>query len=192
MFVRVKRNYAFLASALTLGIAISGCTTAGGNRSVASRTAMDRAIGQCVASVAVGAAVGAIVGGIAAGKRSAGRGALVGGAIGVGRCAILLHVAAAEDRARIRQAELSAIRANASQTRSIRTNSGKSASIRTDISAAPLPAAKPAQATASPEEPTYTACRYSKQTVTVDGQSAAGERQLWCRAETGDWQPIVS
>jgi hypothetical protein len=151
---------------------------------------MDRAIGECVARVAVGAAVGALIGGVAGGKNSAGRGALVGGAVGVGRCAILMQVAAAEDRARIREAELAAVQSNASQTRTIKTKAGKTASVRTQIAQAPIPASRPPSASASKPATTYTNCRFAEQTVTVEDQSASAGRQLWCRAETGDWQAI--
>jgi hypothetical protein len=151
---------------------------------------MDRAIGECVASVAVGATLGAIVGGIAGGRNAAGRGALIGGAIGVGRCAILMEVAAAEDRARIREAEMAAVRSNASQTRAITTRSGKRATVRTQVAPAAVPTPRPGGSGATVPKPTYTNCRYAEQTVTVAGQSASAGRQLWCRADTGDWQAI--
>jgi hypothetical protein len=147
---------------------------------------MDRAIGECAASVAAGAVLGAVIGGIAGGNRGAGRGALIGGAVGVGRCAVLMQMAAAEDRQRLRAAERAAIAANASQTTSIRTKSGKSASIRTQVT----PASAPVPASAS-KAPAYTTCRYAEQSVTVDGQTASGGRQLWCRADTGDWTAVA-
>lgn len=171
-----------------LTAAVAGCTTAGGGMSPARSTAMDRAIGECVASVAVGAAMGAIIGGVAGGRNAAGRGALIGGAVGVGRCAILVQVAAAEDRARIRQAELAAVQTNASQTRTITTKSGKKASVRTQVVPAPVP--RPNPSSTAKTEPKYTNCRFAEQTVSMEGQSASAGKQLWCRAETGDWQAI--
>lgn len=151
---------------------------------------MDRAISQCAAGVVVGVALGALIGGAAGGKNAAARGALVGGAVGVGRCAILVQVAAAEDRARIRQAELAAVQSNASQTRTIKTKAGKTASVRTQIAQAPIPAPRPSSNSAAKSEPKYTNCRFAEQTVIVEGQSASAGKQLWCRAETGDWQAI--
>lgn len=190
--MRGTRGKVFVAfSVLAAAVPVlSGCATSGGGSQVARSTAMDRAIGGCVASVAVGVTLGALVGGVAGGRNAAGRGALIGGAIGVGRCAILMEVAAAEDRARIREAELAAIRSNASQTRAITTRSGKRATVRTQVAPASVPTPRPAPGGATAPKPTYTNCRYAEQTVTVAGQSASAGRQLWCRADTGDWQAI--
>lgn len=171
-----------LATAAVMLLALQGCTTASGSSGGMQRTAMDRAIGECAASVAAGAVLGAVIGGITGGNRGAGRGALIGGAVGVGRCAVLMQMAAAEDRQRLRAAERAAIAANASQTTSIRTKSGKNASIRTQVTPASAPASKAL---------TYTTCRYAEQSVTLDGQTASGGRQLWCRADTGDWTAIA-
>lgn len=181
-----KRGLAALAAIL----ALSGCATGSGGGQVARSTAMDRAIGECFAGIAVGTALGAIVGGIAGGRNAAGRGALIGGAVGVGRCAILMEVAAAEDRARIRQAELAAIRANASQTRVMTTRSGKRAAVRTEIGPAPVPPPRPAVSGATASRPNYTNCRFGAQTVTIDGQSASAGRQIYCRSEIGDWEAV--
>lgn len=179
MVSQTRRPIAAIGYVLALGMVVSGCASTSGTATVASRTAMDRAIGQCVAGVVVGAGLGAVIGGITGGNNAAGRGALIGGAVGVGRCAVLVHVAAAEDRERVRQAERAAVLAASSRTTTISTKSGKTASVRTDVAPAP-----------AKQNTAYTTCRYAQQTVTVEGQSASGERQLWCRTETGDWNPI--
>ena len=208
---------------------------------VAATTAMDRAIGNCIISVGFGAGFGAILGAAVGGERGAAQGAIAGGLIGAGRCAVLIQVAAAEDRERIREAELAAIEANRTTTETITTESGKSAVIKTVVSPAPIPTAaapsRPSTTAPAPSEqpqtssdvaeqtvepteqpqtsvetnqqetsseneevetaaaqtssePQYTTCRESAQTITVDGQTADGGTQLWCRIETGDWQPI--
>jgi hypothetical protein len=178
---------------------LSGCTTVGG-ASFASQTATDRAIGQCVASVVISAGLGALAGAAINGGRGAGTGAIVGGAVGVGACAVLMQVAAAEDRARVREAEQEAIAANSTQTKRFSNNSGRNVAVTTSVSSAPIPTPKKKAATAgatpakaaADEKPQFTACRYSQQTVSVDGQSANGGKQLWCRLDTGDWKPIAS
>ncbi|WHA43994.1 hypothetical protein [Agrobacterium larrymoorei] len=159
---------------------------------------MDRAIGQCVASVVISAGIGALAGAAIGGGRSAGRGALVGGAVGVGACAVLMQIAAAEDRARIRQEEENAVAANASRTSSFSSKNGKHVAVTTKVTNAPVPTPRATGTTSSTEKkeaaakPQFTACRYAEQTVNVEGQAADGGRQLWCRLDTGDWKPIAS
>jgi hypothetical protein len=164
---------------------------------VAGSTATEQAIGQCAASLIISAGVGALIGAAIGGSNSAGTGALVGAAVGAGACAVLLQVADEEDKRQIREAERAAVLANASRSKTIRTKSGKTAQITTKVTTAPVPRAAPAEtgtttATASSEPPAFTNCRYSEQTISVDGQSAGSGKQLWCRLDTGDWQPIKS
>ncbi len=179
--------------------ALSGCTTVAGGASYASQTATDKAIGQCVASVVISAGIGALVGAAIDGGNGAGRGAIIGGVAGVGACAVLIQVAAAEDRARVRTAERDAIAQNASGTTRFSNKSGKDVAVTTSVSNAPIPAPrKTTTSSATPAKvavetkPQFTACRYAQQTVSVEGQSAGGGRQLWCRLDTGDWKPIAS
>jgi hypothetical protein len=201
MILRFKRATGAVLSVALVTTSLSGCTTTGAG--FASQTAMDRAIGQCVASVVISAGIGALAGAAIDGSSGAGRGALIGGAAGIGACAVLMQVAAAEDRARVRDAERAAVAANASQTTRFSNDSGRNVAVTTNISNAPIPtprkaassstAAKAAPAKAAADaKPQFTACRYSQQTVSVDGQSASGGRQLWCRLDTGDWKPIAS
>jgi surface antigen len=166
------------------------------------QTATDRAIGQCVATVAGGAIIGALIG------KDRKSGALIGAGIGAGACAVLLQVASREDKARIAAAEQEALRANASRTVSFQTTSGKQATVSTRVASvkppkrsAPVVAAAPSTptavarpapvVTAAAAEPSYTACRYATQTITVDGQSSDESKQLWCRVDTGDWQAVA-
>jgi hypothetical protein len=179
-------------------VALQGCVTTSGQPGVAGATATEQAIGQCAASLIISAGVGALIGAAIGGSDSAGTGALVGAAVGAGACAVLLQVADEEDKRQIREAERAAVLANASRSKTIRTKSGKTAQISTKVTSAPIPRAAPADAgattavasTAPP--PAFTNCRYSEQTISVDGQSAGGGKQLWCRLDTGDWQPIKS
>ncbi|ARQ13511.1 hypothetical protein NXC12_PD00422 (plasmid) [Rhizobium etli] len=193
----ISKTRATLVVPLVVSIGLQGCTTVGG-ASYASTTAMDRAIGKCLASTVISAGLGALAGAAIDGGRGAGRGALIGTAVGVGACAVLLQIAAEEDRTRVREAELAAIESNTSSTRAFVSRSGKSIAVSTRVASAPVPTVKP-DATAKPSKgasgetkPQFTACRYSEQTVSVDGQSAGSGKQLWCRLDTGDWKPIKS
>jgi len=217
---------------------------------------MDRAIAGCIGSVAIGAIGGAIIGAALGGNRGLGQGAVVGAAVGVGRCAILVEMAAAEDRAQLREAELAAISAGQTSTRSITTTKGRTATVLTRVSKAPLPAPqkvkveRPVAAATSPVAPTpqtapaaggvsapssnerteiasdadgtirvdenvavaepaterpqvktmsfveerqnFTECRFSEMIIDIDGQSADGGKQKWCKAVDGAWEPVSS
>jgi hypothetical protein len=179
-------------------VALQGCVTTSGQYA-ATETATERAIGQCAASLIISAGVGAIIGAAIGGSDTAGQGALIGAAVGAGACAVLLQVAAEEDKQQLRAAERAAVLANASRSTTIRTKSGKAARVSTKVTPAPVPRAAPAQQTAAatpdaapPPPPNFTTCRYAEQTISVDGSSAEGGKQLWCRLDTGDWQPIRS
>lgn len=123
-------------------IVVQGCATTSTDGTKVQSTAMDKAVSECVASVAIGAIGGAVIGGMLGGSRGVGQGAAIGAVAGVGRCAILMEIAASEDRAKVREAELAALQSNQSQTRNITTKNGKSATLRTKVTQAPLPQAK--------------------------------------------------
>lgn len=167
-----QRKTALVLSAI---IFLSGCASGPGS------TAMDRAITKCVLSIGAGAALGAVIGSQAG---SAGKGAAIGGAVGAGACAIFIKLANDEDRARIRALEEQAIRQNQSRVQSFQSKDGSQVTVQTRVSEAPVPKSS------ANTEPEYTACRYSEQTVSLEGQSARVEPQLWCRLEPGDWQPV--
>lgn len=198
------------------GVAVQGCTTTTADGRKVSSTAMDRAVSECVASVAIGAISGAVIGGALGGSRGMGQGAAIGAVAGVGRCAILMEIAAAEDRAKVREAELAALQSDKPQTRSITTKSGKSATVRTRVSPAPLPVAKEAEkpaptvvaqsntvpaatqasatAVASYAEELnsdYTACRFTELLIDMDGGTADTGKQKWCKSNQGDWEPVT-
>ena len=176
---------------------------------------MDKAVSDCVASVAIGAISGAVIGGVLGGNRGMGQGAAIGAVAGVGRCAILIEIAAAEDRAKVREAELAALQTNTPQTRSITTRNGKSATVRTKVASAPLPTAKAdkpvqtaeMQPTTTPAAPQtsatavasyaeelnsdYTACRFTELLIDMDGGTADAGKQRWCKSSQGDWEPVT-
>lgn len=208
-------NRASIAAVVMCCIAVQGCTTTSADGTKVSSTAMDKAVSDCVASVAIGAISGAVIGGVLGGNRGMGQGAAIGAVAGVGRCAILIEIAAAEDRAKVREAELAALQTDKSQTRSIRTRNGKSATVRTRVTPAPLPATKAenpvqapvAQSNITPAAPqtsatavasyaeelnsNYTACRFTELLIDMDGGTADAGKQKWCKGSQGDWEPVT-
>jgi hypothetical protein len=88
------------------------------------RTEVDRTIGKCIAAVAVGALAGALLGG----RRNAGGGAVIGAGIGAGVCAMMMSVANAHDRQRLRQLQLESLNSGQPQTDQWQTTDGHDAS----------------------------------------------------------------
>lgn len=118
-------------------------TTSGGAGGVGKNTAVNKAIGNCVAGIAVSAVSGAVIGAVlGGGSRSVQQGAITGAAIGVGRCAILLELAAAEDKQKLQQAQLAALQTNETTTQSFQTQSGRVAKVTTKVTPAPPPKPK--------------------------------------------------
>ena len=82
------------------------------------------AVGQkCMASVIGGAIVGGLIGAIAGGGDRVAQGAIAGGAAGVGLCAVIMALDA-QDRSRIREAQLKAAETNQAQTLSYKGDDG--------------------------------------------------------------------
>ncbi|MGB7334693.1 MAG: hypothetical protein WBD01_02780 [Salaquimonas sp.] len=123
---------------------IQGCSTTSESSKPVKQTAVDRAIGKCVGSVAISTIGGALIGAAFGGQSGARQGAVVGAVVGVGRCVVLLDLAADEDKRQLQAAELAALELDQTRTSSIITKSGKSAQLTTKVTPAPPPAkAKP-------------------------------------------------
>ena len=183
-------------AAASIGVVavLAGCADTanmGGASRPVQQTAVQKAISKCVLTVGGGALLGALIG-------DSKQGAVAGALLGAGACAVFMEVASREDQARLAAAEQAALKANRAPTRSFKTKAGKKATVRTKVKAAPLPkqvaqkksSANSAAASKSGAAPTYTACRYAQQTISVEGQASSAPQQLWCRASTGDWQPV--
>ena len=170
----------FLAAVLVGSQLVAACATMGSN---GPSTAMDQAIRNCGLSIGAGILVGAIVGNNT-GSGSAGDGALAGGLVGAGACAVFLAIANEQDRARIRELELAAVAANSRQSTRFMARNGRQVDVDVQVTEAELPAA-------AESGPIYTACRHSTTSLNVAGAGAASPGgQLWCRLETGDWEPV--
>lgn len=207
----MKQVLRVVSAALIAALVLSGCaTTSPGSLSagprvakaaypVSKQTAMQRAIGGCVASVGIGAVAGAFLG--AATGRNVGGTALLGAAVGAGACAALLYLADKEDQAQVAALERQAVVANASQTQTFTTKKNTQVLVKTTIAQAPIPPqpkgmhiAPPtnvAMRADAPPDPAYRDCRYATQQVDAGGASATSSQQLWCSTlDTGDWLPL--
>jgi surface antigen len=185
------RHLIIIVTAASLTLA--GCATTGGG---VPPTAVQRAQGQCIASVAVGALLGAVIGnntGSGNASRGAGRGALVGAGI----CAVLLAMASEEDRRRIQEAEYAALETGQPREDVYVGSDGKQRTILVRTEAAPdkswtfTPAASDAaQPAAAVVSSTTDICRYRQTTLTVqDTGSGTLDRELVCRnPQTRAWE----
>lgn len=169
----LKTKFFILAAS---SIFLHGCVTTSNTASTGSeppvRTAFDRAIGKCAAAFLIGSLGGAALGGLFGGRKAIATGAIAGTALAAGQCAILVNLAAKEDKKKIRDAELAALQANSNNSRKFTTKSGKTATVNTTVSAAPLPATKtqPKKQEIAKQVPAST-----PPSNTADNQSGAGE-----------------
>ena len=159
------------------------------------QTAVDKAVQRCVGTVLVGAVGGALIGAAAGGKRGAATGGLIGGGAGGAMCAVMLAVANKEDRERIRQIEQAAVAQGASKTETY-SHEGVARRVETRVSAyslAPSEAAAPPPSDGAAAAPGSKVCRYAETTIEVAGKGTANTgKQLYCRADNGDWAPVAA
>tara|TARA_R110000868_G_scaffold75153_1_gene217084 strand:- start:7785 stop:8315 length:531 start_codon:yes stop_codon:yes gene_type:complete len=160
-------------------LVLQGCATTGAG---GTSTAMDRAVGKCAFAMIGGALLGAAIGS-RVGNGNAAEGAGVGILVGGAACAVFVKLAK-EDQARISAIEHQAVVENRTRSEAFIAKNGSRVELQTQVRSAPVPQSGNA------DKPQYTACRYSDKTISVQGQSANVEPQLWCRLETGDWQAV--
>jgi len=192
---------------LAAALALAGCATTGGQQ-----TAVQRAMGQCVATVGIGALAGAVIGNNT-GSGNAQRGATVGALAGAGVCGFLLYRASEADKARIRQLEIAALNQpepgvygeeftaeNGTDKIFVETVVADvpeeelpddiviaEAAADTLVPPVALEGDVPAEAAATGEAPVYNKCRYSTQNISSDGRTMKGNKVLVCRTQLGDW-----
>ncbi|KQP51455.1 hypothetical protein ASG40_17080 [Methylobacterium sp. Leaf399] len=164
---------------------LGGCTSTrggggGGSSAAASRPLLDDAIGRCVASTLIGAGIGALVGAATGGGRRAGVGAAVGAGVGGLACAVLTALDA-QDKERIRNAQIAAAATNTPQYLAYQGADGRQRQITVRPQAAPAVAAEAAG---------NRICRAADTSASIDGTgTTALPQQLVCRTASGDWLP---
>ncbi|MEP2741724.1 hypothetical protein [Bauldia litoralis] len=159
---------------LVAAVGLAGCQTTGTATNASGgangRWAIDSVAAKCTQSVIGGAIVGALIGAAFGGKSGIGQGALVGGAAGVGLCAVIVALNA-QDRARIRDAQLAAARTNQPQVLSYQGDDG----LRRDI------AVRPARTVAATRSQSGTVTVVGDISAATDAAELAGKGQLLCR-----------
>ncbi len=169
-----------MAVFLILSMTVGGCAGAGGDNQ--PRTALDRSVGQCMASVAVGALLGALIG---SASRNAGRGAAIGAGAGAVACAVIVAANNAEDRERIRQSRLAALQSGKDDTAQYTGKDGNSRIIRTSVQSIPTPASAPAGSNI------VGPCRRAQTHITIQSKGTAElDPETVCRTAAGDWVPL--
>lgn len=165
-----------VATAAALAFSTGGCVSSGG---AGGQSALDSAAARCVASVIGGALVGGLIGAAAGGRNSAAIGAASGAAFGGVACAVIATLDA-QDKARIRQAQIEAAASN--QPRYLSYNGGDGRARQ--IVVRPRPVSEPTQQTAG------RVCRETDGSAAVQGAGATDlPAQLVCRTTSGDWVP---
>lgn len=118
-----------VASAVALGLAVQPGLAAAQTdygafnaAQITGKTEVEKAIGRCAFAVLAGAALGA------AASENRGRGAATGAAIGGVVCVAMLSIASANDKARLREAQLAALNTGQIQHANWTTTENKAAS----------------------------------------------------------------
>jgi hypothetical protein len=162
-----------MAMAGALALSAAGCQTAGGG----GRSALDDAVGRCVASTLGMALVGGIIGAAAGGGgRNVAIGAGAGAAVGGLACAVMTALDA-QDKERIRQAQIQAAQTGETRYLSYQGSDGRARRV----------VVKP-QATETASAGRI--CRRADTTAAIgDAGSTELPAQLICRTPGGDWLP---
>lgn len=194
-------KHLILTPILATSLVLSGCATAGGNK-----TAVEAAMQNCALTVGFGAIAGGIIGNqIGGGKGNAKTGMLIGTAVAVGVCGFLLKEASDNDKARMRELQIAALNKDEYGLSSdeFTSDAGRKITFQTVTSEAattdkPIPvaaidnasASTGAAQTASAENVgvTWSHCRNSQVSMSVDGSAMKDLGETYeCRTSLGDW-----
>jgi len=204
--VMVCRKAGWQAGAIVVACSIlSGCATQTGSGGQAVWQ-IDAVAQKCIGAMVVGVGVGALLGAAAGGNRGAaigaGSGLVAGGAV----CAVIAELDA-QDRERIRAAQLEAARTGRNQDMVYSGSDG----LQRQIRVAPRVQPQPPQAQVQPARP-RAASTPSTQVSTVapppmtdgpicrivDTSAAIASKgtaeippQRFCRTPNGDWEPVA-
>lgn len=163
-----------------LSAPLSGCMSSrpAGSTAVAVADPVADAIGRCAAATIGGAVVGTLIGAAAGGGRAAGAGALIGGAVGGVGCAVLTALDA-QDKERIRNAQIAAAAANQPRYLTYTGNDGKARQITI----------RP-QAVAPQTAQAGRVCRALDTSASIGGAGSADlPTAIVCRTDKGEWLP---
>lgn len=143
------------------------------------RTALQKSIGPCLASIGIGLAVDLLL----SNKKRPGAGT----AVGAGLCAVILIVNNEEDKKRIRESQLAALEAGQNRTDTYVGQDGQARFIKTSVQAEQAP---PQMASYPlPNGDRFVGpCRRSQTTISVaDKGNADLDADVYCRTAQGNW-----
>ena len=179
----------------------TSCTNTGSQFGGRGTWEIDSVVSRCIASVAGGAFLGGLVGAVAGrgNGRTMGAGAFIGAAAGGVLCAVISSLDA-QDRERIRQAQLESARSGQPRVLSYHGGDGleRTVSIQPrDLTPPTAPAEVRAPTNSSPSSAEIGAasgervCRRLDTNVTVQSKGQVEiPAQLLCRTPGGDWEPV--
>src|SRR3569832_130116 len=188
----LKHSQARPIAAMLAAVMLASCATGPRDKDGHPRTALDRSIGQCIATMAISTIAGALLGAAINRRNGAATGAAIGAGAGAVQCAIIIALNNEQDRQRIRDAEQAAYNSGRSTTTQFVGQDGTPRSIHTSVAAAPMPAQllTPAGAgggTSDDNSAIVGPCR-SAQTQIVAAQGTVNlEPEIVCRTTQGDW-----
>jgi len=209
--LKLKKLKLLQSGVLVSSLFFTSCATSNG-----PKTAVQKALGQCVVSVGAGAVLGAVIGNNS-GSGNAKKGALKGALAGSGVCAFLLYRASEEDKARIADLELEALNnptVGVTQRQFTSTNGRDVFNIKTTTSDIPKEeypeynASRVAEVIPSPvvvenqsdetkvitdqdavesTSSEWDTCRALNTNIESGGQVIKGQKRYACRTKLGDW-----
>ena len=182
----MRRFAKAVAMASAMSLMLSGCATTSGDPN-APRTALDRSVGQCIGSIAAGAILGALLG-AATGNRNVGKGAAIGAGVGTVACAVIIAMNNKEDRERLQQSRMAALKSGSDDTTQYTGTDGNSRVIHTSVQTVPVPSApKTASANSNITGP----CRRAQVQITLQNKGATTlDPETVCQTAAGDWVPL--
>lgn len=178
---RVMRTMRAAGLALSLSAVLSGCVGSRGGSPASSggSGSVEAAIGRCIASTLVGAGIGALIGAAAGGGQRTGVGAAVGAGVGGLACAVLTALDA-QDKERIRNAQIAAAATNRPQYLAYQGSDGRQREITV----------RPTAPVTEPAPVANRICRATDTSATIAGTGSTElPQQLVCRTGNGDWLP---
>lgn len=202
----LRSSFAVIVSGTLL---LTGCATTGPTQGGSGQWKIDNVVSRCLLSVTGGALVGAIVGAAAGGgSQRVGTGAAIGAGAGGVLCALMVSLDA-QDKQRVRKAQIDAARTGSVQSS---TYVGTDGRVRT-IHVVPRPASPAASTPPAPQKSPGTAekpavasqpqpsgaevaaeageriCRSVPASITIEGSGTGQVDQIVCRTAEGDWLP---
>lgn len=162
-------------------LALAGCATTQGRP---QQNALDRSINQCVGAVVIGALLGTAIA-----SKNRGKGALIGAGVGTVACGVLIAINNAQDKQRVREAQVVALNSGGQRTEQFVGQDGQPRVVQTSVSEVSTPPARAIATTSTSSPDAFVGpCRNAQTAITVQGQTAQLPPELYCRTAGGDWK----